>query len=337
VTLGEQTTDLPRVSVVITSFNHERFIGRALDGVLEQRGVEYEIVIGDDVSTDGSRSIIERYAGAHPDRIRTFFPHENLGAGGKPLFAELVSRTRGRYIATLDGDDYWTSPDKLRIQADFLDEHSDCSMVFHNVVRRFEDRAAPDVLYNAPGRLGDRISLEEMFDFNPVPLGAAVFRREVLKPLPEWYFGPTWGDWSLYVMAAQRGKLAYLPDVMGIYRVHSGGIFSGMSRLGQVTLDLELLEQLQGIPPEAEAARRRGLAVALSRLADEHLRLGDRAMARRHLVESFRLWPLDPRRFRRGHSELRRLALYVRVGVPLRRLRTMRLAADQGDEAASRR
>ena len=72
-----------RVSVLMTSFQHERYIARALDGVLEQRGVEFELLVGDDASTDGTREVISEYARAHPDVIRTFLPERNLGQGGQ--------------------------------------------------------------------------------------------------------------------------------------------------------------------------------------------------------------------------------------------------------------
>ena len=78
------------ISVLITSYQHERYIARALDGVLEQRGVEYEVLVGDDASTDGTRRVIAEYASSHPALIRTFLPERNLGQGGKAIFSVLV-------------------------------------------------------------------------------------------------------------------------------------------------------------------------------------------------------------------------------------------------------
>lgn len=124
-----------QVSVLMTSFQHERYIARAIDGVLEQGGdVQFELLVGDDASTDGTREVIAEYARAHPQVIRTFFPERNLGQGGKTIFSALIGLSRGDYIAVLDGDDYWTSPEKLRRQVTYLDEHPECSMCFHNVL-----------------------------------------------------------------------------------------------------------------------------------------------------------------------------------------------------------
>jgi glycosyltransferase involved in cell wall biosynthesis len=308
------------VSVLVQTFNHERYIAEALDSVLEQRGVgPFEVLVGDDCSTDGTRSVIDAYARRHPGVVQPFYPRENMGGEGKILFAELVARSRGRYIAWLDGDDYWTCPDKLRIQTRYLDLHPRCSMCFHNAVRRTDGGEVPDVLYNPPDR-PRRVAYGDLFGDNPVAACAPVFRREVIDPLPPWYFRLPWGDLPLYLVAAQRGEVHYLPEVMGVYRIHSHGMYSGVSRLRQHELDIEFFDGLAGVVRASEDGhRRRRLSIALTRAAHEHLKAGDRDAARRQLRESFRVWPIDPRRLRGGAGELRRLQLWVWLHAPPRR------------------
>ena len=133
-----------RVSVLLTSFEHERYIAQALDGVLAQEGVEFELLAGDDASTDGTRDVIARYAREHPGVIRPFFPEQNMGNGGKAIFAALMSQARGDYLAVLDADDYWTAPDKLRRQVAYLDEQPEAAMCFHDVLCVYEDDDRPD-------------------------------------------------------------------------------------------------------------------------------------------------------------------------------------------------
>jgi cellulose synthase/poly-beta-1,6-N-acetylglucosamine synthase-like glycosyltransferase len=160
-----------RVSVLITSYQHERYVARALEGVLEQGdAVSFEILVGDDTSTDGSRSIIAEYARARPDRIRTFFPESNLG---------------------LDGDDHWTSPAKLARQVRYMDAHPECSMSFHNVVWRHEDGSRPPVPYNSPEQ-APTVTMHDLLGANPVASCAALFRREAIHPLPGWLFEQPW-------------------------------------------------------------------------------------------------------------------------------------------------
>ncbi|MGY1664590.1 glycosyltransferase [Geodermatophilus sp. SYSU D00696] len=297
--------------MLITSYNHARYIAQALDAVLEQRGVTFEVLIGDDCSTDGTRSVINEYARRYPDLVTPVFPEHNMGGEGKVLYGELVRHSRGRYLAGLDGDDYWTSPDKLLLQVDHLDRHPECSMVFHNAVRRADGGNVPDTLYT-PLSQPLRLETGQLFDYNPVAACAPVFRREAIDPLPPWYFDLPWGDLPLYFLAAQHGELHYLPEVMGVYRLHDGGMYSGITALRRFELDVEFLQGMhEVVPPEDDWRRRRRLAVVLARLAREHLRRGDREAARRRLAESFRTWPPDPRRLGRGHGERFRLALWL--------------------------
>ncbi len=107
------------VTVLVMTYNHERYIRRALDGALGQElTVPYEVLISEDCSTDGTREIVEAYARRHPDRIRLVLSPANLRSN------EVVARgfraARGRYLALLDGDDFWTAEDKLQAQFDFL-------------------------------------------------------------------------------------------------------------------------------------------------------------------------------------------------------------------------
>jgi glycosyltransferase involved in cell wall biosynthesis len=309
-----------RVSVLITAFNHEQFIARALEGAVEQRDVgPYEVLVGDDCSTDGTRTVIERYARRYPDLVQAVLPERNMGGAGKTLFAELLRRSRGRYVASLDGDDYWTSPGKLRRQVDYLDAHPECSMCFHNAWRRQDGADGPGVPYT-PGDQSSRLVVDQLFEFNPVASCSPMFRREAIDPLPPWYFELPWGDLSLYFLAARHGELHYLPDLLGVYRSHDGGMYSAMSRLDRLESDVAFFGGLAGIvPPRTEAVRRRWLAIVLSRSAQEYLRLGERALARDRLERSFREWPLDPRRLRRGRGELRRIALWLLMRTPSRR------------------
>jgi glycosyltransferase involved in cell wall biosynthesis len=278
-----------RVSVLMTSFEHERFVARALDGVLEQRGVELELLVGDDASTDGTRAVIAEYARARPDVIRTFFPDRNLGQGGKAIFSHLIERARGDYLAMLDADDYWTAPDKLVRQVAYLDEHPECSMCFHDVMCVFEDGARADGRYNGP-KQPPEVDLGALLDRCVVASCSPLFRRATIAPLPSWYFDVPWGDWPLYFMAAEHGALHYLPEVMGVYRIHGGGMYSRLSRLEALEARTDFYRGLR-VPREYEGARRRKLAQTWVKRALEHNRLVQRPAAVRALGTAVRVSP----------------------------------------------
>ena len=296
-----------RVSVVMTSFEHERYIARALDGVLAQRGVDFDLLVGDDASTDGTRAVIAEYARAHPGVIRTFLPERNLGNGGKAIFAELIEMARGDYLAVLDGDDYWTAHDKLLRQVAYLDEHPECSMCFHNVLCAYEGEVRADERFNGPDQPAE-VEVAALLDRCVVASCSPMFRRETISPLPPWYFDLPWGDWSLYFLAAEHGALRYLPDVMGVYRIHDAGMYSRLSRLEALERRTEFYAGLV-VAPEHARARRRKVAETWVKRALEHNQLGQRPAALRCLARAARVSPLsvprvlrDRRRDRAGTS-----------------------------------
>lgn len=112
----------PVISVVIITYNHEKYIRQALESVLRQEvNVPVEILVGEDVSTDATREILMEYR--QDERVHLFFRNKNMGASAN--LYDLLKRSRGQYIAMLEGDDYWLCEDKLQRQYDFLETHSE--------------------------------------------------------------------------------------------------------------------------------------------------------------------------------------------------------------------
>jgi glycosyltransferase involved in cell wall biosynthesis len=309
----------PRVSVLVTAYQHEQYIARALEGVLEQRGVDFELLVGDDASTDGTREVIARFADAHPDLIRTFLPERNLGQGGSAIFAALLARARGELVAGLDGDDFWTSPDKLRRQVAHMDAHPRCAMCFHDVLRHHEDGSRPDERFT--GTLPTRpLGVPDLLEGFQIGSCAPLFRRAAIHPLPAWYFDLPWGDAPLYVIAATHGTIDYLSEVMGVYRIHGDGMYRGLPRVQTLELQAAYYEHLR-VPPEHEAQLRRRLADTWVKLGLEHDRLGHREAARDCLAKSLRVEPFDARRLAEPRAERRRLALWLMLKAPAWRRR----------------
>ena len=121
------------LSVYIITYNHERYIAQAIDSVLMQKtNFEFEIVIGEDSSTDNTRDIIQSYISRYPDKIRLITSNKNVGAGRNAV--RTLKACKGKYIASLEGDDYWITKDKLQKQVDILEQHSNYSMCFSNII-----------------------------------------------------------------------------------------------------------------------------------------------------------------------------------------------------------
>ena len=121
-----------KVSVCMVTYNHEKYIAQAIESVLMQKtNFDYELVIGEDCSTDKTKKIIIKYQKRYPKIIRIILNKKNLGAGLN--FVQILEACKGEYIALLDGDDYWTDPVKLQKQVDFLDNNPYYSISSHNV------------------------------------------------------------------------------------------------------------------------------------------------------------------------------------------------------------
>lgn len=214
-----------KVSVLMLTYNHEGYIAEALDSALMQEApFPYEIVVGEDCSTDGTRDIVRAYQQRFPERIRLLLPEKNLG-----MMRNLMATYKaceGAYIAILEGDDYWTSTDKLRRQVEFLDFHPDFAMVFHNAVIASELNPDDDGRLLCHAKQKPVSLLEDLLYENFIPALTVMFRNRLFGAFPPGFGALGYGDWSLHILNAQHGKIGYLPDVMATYRVHAGGVAS---------------------------------------------------------------------------------------------------------------
>ncbi len=119
----------PMVSVYMLTYNHEKYIREALDSILMQKTTySYEVIIGDDASTDSTPQIIMEYAEKYPKIIKPVLREKNIGAEKNGV--DLKRRLQGKYVACLEGDDSWASPNKLQMQVDFLEAHPEYNAVF---------------------------------------------------------------------------------------------------------------------------------------------------------------------------------------------------------------
>ncbi len=214
-----------KVSVLMITYNHERFIAEALDSILAQTvNFQYEIVIGEDRSTDGTRDVIEQYAHRHPTVIRPLFREANIGVAEN--FKQTFRACEGNYIAILEGDDYWCHDGKLQMQADALDAHPDWSSVYGIARVIAEDREQPPLEIPAPDLRRAVASLGELVRVNLIPTCTVMFRNRLFDEFPAWFGVSPICDWPLHVLNARSGPAGFIEEVLSVYRQHPGGIFS---------------------------------------------------------------------------------------------------------------
>ena len=121
----------PLVSIVIPSYNRANTVGQTIDSILAQQcGFTFEIIIGDDCSTDNARDVLLGYQKKYPQQIKLLFHEQNIGLGAN--WATCVKAAKGKYICNCDNDDYWHNPDKLRIQFDYMESHPDENVIITN-------------------------------------------------------------------------------------------------------------------------------------------------------------------------------------------------------------
>jgi glycosyltransferase involved in cell wall biosynthesis len=225
----------------MTTYDHEKFIAQAIESVLTQNtNFPYELVIGEDCSTDGTREIVCRYAARYPEVIRTLLPEHNIGAHEN--FRQVFYASRGQYLAILEGDDYWTSSEKLQIQADVLDAHPETSICCHRCLKHYEDNSQPDLACPAPpAALEGVFQIDGILDHRlGVVTGSVMFRR-VIDCIPKWSDELIMGDIPLLVTLAGHGDIRLLREIMSVYRIHSGGTWSGMDELAQMRASQQML------------------------------------------------------------------------------------------------
>lgn len=216
----------PLASVKMITYNQAAYLAQAIEGVLMQKtGFPYELVIGEDCSTDGTREIALRYAEAHPDIIRMVTSEHNVGTRANGH--RTTAACRGKYIAWCEGDDYWHRDDKLQMQVEYLEAHEDCVLVHSDCD-----------LYVAG--IGTRIPSYHRFrGLTPPPAptvngllkGEYAIRtctacarleavREILKADPETHVSHTFlmGDIQLWADLMCRGKVHYFSESLSTYR-----------------------------------------------------------------------------------------------------------------------
>ncbi|WP_188558883.1 glycosyltransferase [Hymenobacter glacieicola] len=221
------------------TYNHERFVAQAIEGVLAQRcNFPIEMIIGDDCSTDGTRHIIAEYAASYPHIIKPIYHEKNVGAAVNQR--ECMAACTGEFVAVLEGDDYWIDPDKLRLQVEALEARPDYALCIHDA-ETFNDADnskewtfGEEFSHILPSE-GDAPRTFTQLDIARygwfIPTASMLMRAtSIPRPLPTWFDGIYSGDFALQLMSTRQGPSLYLPRVMARYRIHTQSKGSTMAQ-----------------------------------------------------------------------------------------------------------
>ena len=214
---------------MVLTFNHEKYISQCLESILSQKtDYDFEINIVDDCSTDKTREFIQKFKDKFPDKINLFFNQKNIGKKNiQKNVLKALKTLQGKYIAIIEGDDYWSDENKLQKQISFLEQNPDFAGCGHTVVKIYEGGN------KEPHRLNYWAQRKEVLDVHDCILVKTFFHisslvlRNVFKNNWPEFFGNKYTCDLLYPpLFAQYGKIKYFDEDMGVYRAHSRGSFS---------------------------------------------------------------------------------------------------------------
>lgn len=283
----------PKVSVAIITYNHARYVAQAVESVLAQRtSFPFEIVIGDDCSTDGTGEILDSMRARFPDKIRLIRHPVNLGLLGKKNLVATFAECRGEYLAYLEGDDYWADPDKLQRQADLLDAEPGFVGCFHDIQMLKTGRGPEPYDMKYPSVI-TTVGLPEMLAYGFPHLMTMMYRRTRLATFPDWFYDVCMGDWSLFSLLVKQGPMNYIRDLpAGVYRIHGSSYWLGKPFVDRTLEEIRAYRIFLGHFPVEHHPRLRQLANRHEFwLVDAHLASGDRAAARKAWRDALRDWP----------------------------------------------
>lgn len=217
---------MPVVSVLMLAYNHEAWIGESIEGVLAQEcDFDYELIIGEDGSTDGTRTIAVEYQKRYPDRIRVVYPERN--GGFRDNHRRIFALSRGEFVAYCEGDDYWCRRDKLAAQVSVLRQQPLAATVHADWVksRRYGDGWVVDWDRPMHKRVPVRHlqgNLFSMFYFPRILRTCTVMmRRSAIQA----YYDATLSQGSyrfldavMSAYATSRWPVAYWPEIASVYR-----------------------------------------------------------------------------------------------------------------------
>jgi glycosyltransferase involved in cell wall biosynthesis len=236
----------PKVSVSLITFNQENYISACLDSILKQvTDFDFEIVVADDCSTDGTQGIVADYALRYPALIRPILREKNLGLVKNAIAT--IKACSGEYIALMEGDDFWVDEHKLQIQVDFLNKNADCVICFTNQYHFFEeDFDKKYTFYSQESKPPKKFDLD-FFIKNKIiiPNNTKMFRKEVQPEfLPDWFFNSLNWDWVLHILQASNAKLGYIDKITLAYRRHADALFMSKNEVNILLNGIETAREV---------------------------------------------------------------------------------------------
>ena len=220
------------ISVCCITYNHEKYISKCIESILNQRGsFKLELIIGEDGSKDKTREICANYALKYPDKVFLLPGEANLGMSQN--FLRTLQSCKGELIAICEGDDFWTDSSKIQYQIEYLNSHPEAVACFHNAVNVDSEDNVINKSYFQSEKT--KFNLADCFKSlgSSYPTCSLVFKSTVFsKPFPNWFLERACDEFlDLYI--AYSGELHFIDKKLAAYRIHNSGVWQGSTSLAK--------------------------------------------------------------------------------------------------------
>jgi Glycosyltransferases involved in cell wall biogenesis len=231
-----------KVSIVLITYNHEKYISQAIESILMQKFSETaEILIANDFSTDHTLDIIRSYEPSSPFPFR--YCESNCNVGLVRNYQNAFNACNSEYIAVLEGDDYWTDPYKLQKHVEFLDCHHECVMSYNRYISFFQEKNIFPIFDNNIITENKYITAQQLAAGNWIGnFSTCVYRKSILDKLDPSIYDMEIADWMVNLSVAQFGLIAQIGEVMSVYRIHENGTWSKMNYIAKLNEEYRCAE-----------------------------------------------------------------------------------------------
>lgn len=215
---------MTKVSVCMITYNHADYIKKAIDGILSQIGnFEIELVIANDNSPDNTDEIIKTCIQNNKTKHKIKYIHNTQNIGMMPNFEQAINNCDGDFLAICEGDDYWTSSNKIEEQLNFLLANKKFSICFHSVAIDNKGIIEKDTITN---KSKENTSIYDLAKCNYIHTCSVLYNNTNKIILPKNFSKVKVGDYYLHMLFAQKGNIHYIDKVLAHYRVHDTSYWS---------------------------------------------------------------------------------------------------------------
>jgi glycosyltransferase involved in cell wall biosynthesis len=299
---GNQLVENPLVSVILITYEHGEFIAEAIDSILRQKtDFSYEILIGEDRSTDDTLDICRIYQKKHPHRIRLITAGTNVGMHRN--ISRLWCRCRGKYIVFCEGDDYWCDDLKLAKQVAWFQtnhEYTLCGAYTQKIIRDSNGNWMENGIIG-PSEVKDKYEISDLIPSYSFHFSSIMLRHHIID-IPRWLWDVYCADRPLYLFCAEKGPVGFIPECLSVYRLHEGGLWSPRRQLDKAQKGIALFKHIDThFHYQHHRLIKKTVGQIIWSYAAECLLAGDSRMGRKlfrlSMAQSFPALPVTPEEF----------------------------------------